>query len=106
MSIKICYTFYTFKEKIMKKMIEHLKKDLNRYRFFLYEMVSIKDYRFIVQDLEGFIAEVNIFLNECKNPEDVTTLLQIKQTAENYRERAKGLQEVYCTKKKEEEKSL
>ena len=106
MSIKICYTFYTFKEKIMKKMIEHLKKDLNRYRFFLYEMVSIKDYRFIIQDLEGFIAEVNTFLNECKTPEDVTTLLQIKQTAENYRERAKGLQEVYCTKKEEKGNSF
>ena len=90
----------------MKKMIEHLKKDLNRYRFFLYEKLSIKDYRFIIQNLEGFIAEVNTFLNECENPEDVTTLLQIKQTAENYRERAKGLQEIYCTKKKEEEKSL
>ena len=88
----------------MKKMIEHLKKYLNRYRFFLYESVSIKDYRFIIQDLEGFIAEVNTFLSECKNPEDVTTLLQIKQTAENYRERAKGLQEVYCTKKKEKKK--
>ena len=90
----------------MKKMIEHLKKDLNRYRFFLYEMVSIKDYRFIIQDLEGFIVDVNTLLNECENGEEITTLLQIKQTAESYRERAKGLQEVYCTKKKEEEKSL
>ena len=90
----------------MKKRIEHLKKDLNRCRFFLYEKLSIKDYQFIIQDLEGFIAEVNTCLNECENPEDVTTLLQIKQTAEIYRERAKGLQEIYCTKKKEEEKSL
>ena len=90
----------------MNKMIEHLKRDLRKYHFFLYEMVSNKDYKFVVQDLEGFIAEVNTFLNECENPEDVTTLLQIKQTAENYRERAKGLQEIYCTKKKEEEKSL
>ena len=89
----------------MKKMIEHLKKDLNRYRFFLYEMVSIKDYRFIIQDLEGFIADVNTCLNECENPEDVTTLLQIEQTAEIYRERAKGLQEAVKVKK-EEEKSL
>ncbi len=90
----------------MKKMIEHLKKDLNRYRFFLYEKLSIKDYRFIIQDLEGFIADVNMLLNECENPEDVTTLLQIKQTAEIYKERAKGLQEIYCTKKKVEEKEL
>ena len=90
----------------MKKMIEHLKKDLNRYRFLLYEMVSIKDYRFIIQDLEGFIADVNTLLNVCENGEEITTLLQIKQTAKIYRERAKGLQEAYCTKKKEEEKSL
>ena len=90
----------------MKKMIEHLKKDLNKYRFFLYEMVSINDYRFIIQDLEGFIADVNMLLDECENPEDRTTLLQIKQTAESYKERAKGLQEIYCTKKKVEEQEL
>lgn len=87
----------------MKKMIEYLNKVLNRYRFFLYEMVSIQDYRSMIQHLEGFIAEVNTFLDECKNEEDKTTLLQIKQTAESYRERAKGLQEIYCIKKQEDE---
>ena len=91
----------------MKKMIEYLKRDLNRYHLFLYEMVSEQDYGFFIRDLESFIAEVNTFHDEyCTNEEDKTTLLQIKQTAENYRERAKELQKEYCTKKKEEEKSL
>ena len=104
MSIKICYTFYTFKERIMKKKIEHLKKDLIKYDFSLCEKVfTKKDCSLIIQGLEGLIAKVNILLNECENREDVTTLLQIEQTAEIYRERAKGLQEVYCTKKKEED---
>ena len=87
----------------MKKMIEHLKKDLNRFHFILYEMVSYKDYKFVVQDLEGFIAEVKTYINECENGEDITKLLQIKQTAEAYKERAKGLQELYCSKKKDKE---
>ena len=78
----------------MKKIIEYLNKDLNRFRFFLYEIVSIQDYRSLIQHLESFIAEVNTFLDACKNEEDKTTLLQIKQTAESYIERANGLQEI------------
>ena len=88
----------------MKQMIEYLKKDLNRYRFWLYDMAHVmQDFRQIAGWLEGFIAEINTYINECDNPEDVTTLLQLKQTAEAYRERAKGLQELYCSKKKDKE---
>ena len=62
-----------------------------------------QDYKFIDSDLQGIVAQINTFYDECEKEEQRDQLNELKAIAESYRERAKALQELYQKPNTEQE---